>query len=248
MPKGTLYLVPTALGREVTPFLPPATLESLRRLRTFIVEDAKTARAFLKAGGYSHPLQSVRMLVLNEHTSPSDLAALLHPLENGEDCGLLSEAGCPCVADPGAELVRRAHAAEIRVVPLVGPSSLLLALMASGLNGQRFTFHGYLPVERGARAKKLQQLERTSEHEDSAQILIETPYRNVALLDAIQISCRDDTLLCVATDLTLPAETIRTLTVGQWKHAHPDLNRRPSVFVLYRGRRPTRKRDGASPT
>jgi 16S rRNA (cytidine1402-2'-O)-methyltransferase len=224
------------LGGEIAPLLPPATLNVMRRLQCFIVENPKTARAFLKAAGYPQPLQSVDMQTLNEHTPLNAVEQLLRPIEAGVDCGLLSEAGCPAVADPGAALVRRAHALGIRVVPLVGPSALLLALMASGLNGQRFAFHGYLPVERTARAKKLTDLENESERIGVAQMFIETPYRNGALLDAILTSCRADTLVCVAIDLTLPTECIRTLPVSAWKTARPHLDRRPSVFLLYRGR------------
>jgi 16S rRNA (cytidine1402-2'-O)-methyltransferase len=241
--KGTLYLLPTGLGGEVLPLLPPVTLRVLSGLHCFIAENPKSARAFLKAAAYALPLQNIAMQTLDEHTPAARHADLLEPLENGTDCGLLSEAGCPAVADPGAGLVRAAHAAGIRVVPLVGPSALLLALMASGLNGQRFHFQGYLPVERAARASRLIELERASESGDVTQIFIEAPYRNDALLDAILGTCRGDTLLCVAADLTLASEEIRTLGVAQWKNAKPELNRRPTVFLLYRaGPRATQKR------
>jgi 16S rRNA (cytidine1402-2'-O)-methyltransferase len=233
---GILYLVPSGLGGDTAPLLPPATLDVLRRLKCFVAENPKTARAFLKAAGYSQPLQGLVMQTLNEHTPLHAIGELLRPLEAGDDCGLLSEAGCPAVADPGAALVRRAHAVGIRVVPLVGPSALLLALMASGLNGQRFAFHGYLPVERAARAKKLAELERESERAGVAQIFIETPYRNDVLLDGILTACRGNTLLCVAIDLTLATECIRTLPVSDWKTQRPNLDRRPAVFLLYRGR------------
>lgn len=234
MGKGTLYLVPSGLGGDVAPLLPPATLDVLRRLQYFVAENPKSARAFLKAAGYSRPLQEVTMQTLDEHTPADALPELLRPVEEGADCGLVSEAGCPAVADPGAALVRRAHANRIRVIPLVGPSALLLALMGSGLNGQRFAFHGYLPVERAARAKKLVQLERESDNAEVAQIFIETPYRNDALLEGIIASCRGDTLLCVAVDLTLATEDIRTLPISEWKAKPPTLNRRPAVFVLCR--------------
>jgi 16S rRNA (cytidine1402-2'-O)-methyltransferase len=206
----------------------------LVRLTHFIAENPKSARALLKAAGYGRPLQDAAMETLDEHTPASALDALLEPLENGIDCALVSEAGCPAVADPGTMLVRRAHAAGIRVVPLVGPSALLLTIMGAGLNGQRFTFHGYLPVEREARLKALRDLEDQSAARATAQFFIEAPYRNAALLDSILESCRGDTLLCLATDLTLPDETIRTLPVAQWKRARPDLTRRPTVFGLYR--------------
>jgi 16S rRNA (cytidine1402-2'-O)-methyltransferase len=237
VPKGILYLVPTGLGGEIAPLLPAATMDVLHGLEHFIVEKPKSARAFLKAVGYSRPLQAIAMQTLDEHTPHSAIAAMLRPLEDGLMCGLLSEAGCPAIADPGAALIREAHRAGVRVVPLVGPSALLLALMASGLNGQRFAFHGYLPVERTARVKKLAELERESERVEVAQMFIETPYRNEAVLDAVVASCQRDTLLCIATDLTLPTESIRTLPVSEWKNTRSSLDRRPSVFLLYREKR-----------
>ncbi|MBI2509565.1 MAG: SAM-dependent methyltransferase, partial [Betaproteobacteria bacterium] len=173
---GTLYLIPVALDEGATlDTLPPGTLDVMRKLDTFIVENAKSARYFLKSAGYLRPLQQVRFQVLDEHTREAALAALLAPLLAGEDCGLMPEAGCPAVADPGAALVRRAHDAGIRVVPLAGSSSILLALMASGMNGQRFAFHGYLPVDKAERALKIKALE--AEARAATQIFIETPYR-----------------------------------------------------------------------
>jgi 16S rRNA (cytidine1402-2'-O)-methyltransferase len=204
------------------------------RIERFIAENPKTARAFLKACGYPRALQEVAIETLDEHTPQSHLDALLAPLVEGCDCALLSEAGCPAVADPGAGLVRLAHATGITVRPLVGPSALLLAIMASGLNGQRFAFHGYLPVERTARARKLAELERESERHSTAQLFIEAPYRNGALLDTILETCAHDTLLCVAADLTLATESVRTQTISHWKREKPELNRRPAVFLLYR--------------
>ena len=242
MAAGTLYLVPTGLGGDVVPLMPPATLEIVHRLERFIAENPKTARAFLKAAGYDRPLQEATMDTLNEHTPESRLAELLQPIAAGEDCGLLSEAGCPAVADPGAGLVRRAHAEGIAVKPLVGPSALLLAIMASGLNGQQFVFHGYLPVERLARARRLTELERASESDGSAQMFIEAPYRNEAMLDAILATCQPDTLLCIAADLTLRSEIVRTLPVARWTSAKPGLDRRPTVFLIYRDTAKSRRR------
>lgn len=217
-------------------WLAPATIDVIAELRHFIVENAKSARAFLKSVNYPHALQDIVFLTLDEHTPESELPRLLAPLENGSPCGLLSEAGCPGVADPGAALVRRAHAKGIRVIPLVGPSSILLALMASGLNGQRFCFHGYLPVESAQRCRRIAELEAASRRDDAAQIFIETPYRNQSLLQAIFDTCRPDTLLCVAADITLPRETIGTRTIVAWKKNPPQLQRRPTVFLLYRSR------------
>lgn len=204
---GTLYLIPTTLGgADARAVLAGATLRVLRQLNSFIVENPKSARQFLKSMGYPRPLQNIEFQTLDEHTTEAKLAELLAPLLAGRDCGLLSEAGCPAVADPGAGLIRLAHANGVRVVPLVGPSSVLLALMASGLNGQRFAFHGYLPVDQERRRVKLVELERDSLREDCTQIFIEAPYRNQSLLQAVLETCRGDTLLCLATELTLSTE------------------------------------------
>lgn len=233
---GTLYLIPTALGgSDPGPFLPSSTLRVLSGLTRFIVENPKSARQFLKAAGHPHPLRSLDFRVLDEHTTDDELPDLLDPLRAGQDWGLMSEAGCPAVADPGATLVKLAHARGVRVVPLVGPSAVLLALMASGLNGQRFAFHGYLPVEARQRRARIVGLERESARNDETQIFIETPYRNDALLRALIEACRDDTLLCLATDITLPTETVLTQAVVAWRRKLPALNRRPTVFLLYSG-------------
>ncbi len=233
---GTLYLIPTTLGgADAGAVLAGAAVRVLAQLDSFIVENPKTARQFLKSAGYPHALQDIEFRTVDEHTAEGRLPELLASLLAGRDCGMLSEAGCPAVADPGAALIRLAHAKGVRVVPLVGPSSVLLALMASGLNGQRFAFHGYLPVSKKQRRAKLMELERDSSREDRTQIFIETPYRNQSLLQSIFESCRGDTLLCLATDLTMSAETICTRPVAAWKKNLPDLNRRPTVFLLYRG-------------
>ena len=230
-PKGTLYLIPVALGGdEAASVVPAATIDAARRLRTFITENAKSARRFLKAIAHPRPLQQINFHALDEHTR--DVEPLLALLLSGEDCGLMSETGCPAVADPGATLVRRAHQTGVHVVPLVGPSSLLLALMASGMSGQRFAFHGYLPVDRMERARKLKDLEARASHE--TQIFIETPYRNGALLSALLEHCRGDTLLCIAADLTLPAEFVSARTISEWKKKPPVLDRRLAVYLLSR--------------
>lgn len=233
---GTLYLIPVALGgNDVTSVLSPALLRKLAGLKHFVAENPKTARRFLKDAGYPHPLSGAEFQILNQHTAPAELPRLLAPLLAGRDCGLVSEAGCPAVADPGAALVRLAHEHGIRVVPLVGPSAVLLALMASGMNGQRFAFHGYLPISAEEKKKKIQELERMARQADTTQIFIEAPYRNQALLQTLLEVCQPATALCLATDITLASETIRTLTVAQWKKTPPDINRRPTVFLLYRG-------------
>jgi 16S rRNA (cytidine1402-2'-O)-methyltransferase len=231
---GTLYLIPVPLGPTAPQeSLPANVLTTVRPLAHFVVEQAKTARAFLKAAGTDTPLQELQLEELNEHTKADALDRLLNPLRAGHDVGLLSEAGCPAVADPGADLVALAQKENIRVVPLIGPSSLLLALMASGLNGQRFAFHGYLPAKEVERTKTLRDLESESRKRKQTQIFIETPYRNLALFNSIMQTCQPNTRLTVATDLTLSSESVTTRTVGHWKkQTPPDLERRPTVFLF----------------
>jgi len=234
MPIGKLYLIPAPLGDSVLEnILPPGVRDIAARLDTFIVEHPKTARAFLKQVPTQTPLQQLNLLVLDEHTPESELSALLEPLRAGKDVGLISEAGCPAVADPGSNLVRLAHQHGIRVVPLVGPSSILLSLMASGLSGQRFAFHGYLPVDKAERKSRLQALEQAARSQDETQIFIETPYRNRQMLEAILECCSNDTSLCVATDVSLATEMILTKPVAEWKKLLPEIDKRPTVFLLH---------------
>jgi len=233
MAGATLFLIPTTLGDSaLAAVLPQEVQQRVRLLEDFVAENPKTARAFLKHIGATRPLQELRISTLNEHTPDGDIAGLAAPLRAGRDLGLMSEAGCPGVADPGAKLVLYAHRHGIRVVPLVGPSSILLALMASGLNGQRFAFHGYLPVADAEREHALRQLEQQSRRLQQTQIFIETPYRNRKLLHSILAVCANATLLCVAAELTLAGEDVRTLTVAEWKKKPPQLDRRPSLFLL----------------
>ncbi len=239
---GILYLIPNALGPgELEQVIPGPVRELTAELDCFIAENAKTARAFLKAVSATHPLktplQQIEIRELNVNTPASALPGLLSPLHSGKDAGLLSEAGVPAVADPGADLVRLAHAQGIAVRPLVGPSSLLLALMASGLNGQSFAFNGYLPTDANARATRIRQLEQRSRQEKQTQILIETPYRNEAMLQALSANCSSQTLICVATDLTLSTESVKTATAQHWKTElssgkMPDFRKKPTVFLL----------------
>jgi 16S rRNA (cytidine1402-2'-O)-methyltransferase len=231
---GTLYLVPNLLGL-VPPehVLPARTIAIARRLGHFIVENAKPARAFLKSIDPGLPLREIAMAEIGTNPSPVYVGELLGPARAGNDLGLLSDAGCPAVADPGALVVAAAHRERIAVVPLVGPSSVLLALMASGMNGQGFVFHGYLPVKPPARAEALRALEADSRRTGHAQLFIETPYRNEALLAAIVATCRPSTRLCVAADLTLASETVDSRAVSEWKDR--DFTRyakRPAIFVL----------------
>ena len=239
---GTLYLIPNSLGPgALDEVLPASVRQTTAQLDYFIAENAKTARAFLKLVSTTHPLgkplQEIEIRELNINTAASELPALLAPLLAGRHAGLVSEAGVPAVADPGADLVRLAHQKNIPVKPLVGPSSILRALMASGLNGQSFAFQGYLPTDSGQRANRLRQLEQRSRQEKQTQIFIETPYRNEAMLEAIANHCTSSTLLTVATDLTLATETVRTQPVQIWKNEmtagrFPDFKKKPTVFLL----------------
>ncbi len=231
---GTLYLIPVALGEADWPaYLPRSSRDIAAGLRHFVVENAKSARAELKRLEHPLPLRELAIEQLPEKPTAADIENLLAPLRGGHDLGLMSEAGCPGVADPGALLVRRAHELGCTVRPLVGPSSLLLALMASGLEGQRFAFHGYLPAREPERSRRIGELEAESRKYAQTQLFIETPYRNAALFDALLAGCRPQTLLCVARDLTLPTETIATRRVADWRKAQrPDLEKRPTVFLL----------------
>ena len=231
---GTLYLIPCTLGDTPTErVLPQHVINIARRLNYFVVEQAKTARQFLSALKTEQPIQSLHFNSLNQHTATNELESLLAPLLAGHDLGVISEAGCPGIADPGADLVGLAHRKGIRVVPLVGPSSILLALMASGMNGQCFAFHGYLPIEEAERKKSISALETESAKRNQTQLFIETPYRNERLFAALLSTCRPQTLLCIATDITLGCEDIQTLSVAQWKNtAVPTLNKRPSLFLM----------------
>jgi 16S rRNA (cytidine1402-2'-O)-methyltransferase len=242
---GTLYLIPNTLGPTEAGALSSVLPEQVRaitsRLDYFVAENAKTARAFLKLVAVGHPLarplQEIQIAELNVNTPAQALDALLAPLLAGRDAGLVSEAGVPAVADPGADLVRLAHKHGITVRPLVGPSSLLLAVMASGLNGQSFAFNGYLPTDAAQRAKRIRELEQRSRAEKQTQLFIETPYRNAQMLEALVASCQPGTLICVATDLSLPSESVRTDTGANWKKAlaagkGPDFHKKPTVFLL----------------
>ncbi|MEO6976309.1 MAG: SAM-dependent methyltransferase [Gallionella sp.] len=231
---GTLYLIPCTLGDTIpNQVLPEYVISLSRKLQHFVVEQPKTARQFLSALKHEQPIQTLHFATLNEHTAANELSELLVPLLAGHDVGIISEAGCPGVADPGASLVNLAHRNGIRVVPLVGPSSILLALMASGLNGQRFAFHGYLPIAEADRKKTITSLEAESMRRDQTQMFIETPYRNDRMFGALLAQCRPETQLCVATDITLADEQIQTRSIGDWKSSPaPQLNKRPSLFLL----------------
>lgn len=232
---GKLYLIPAPLGPDALHTLPAQSVQVMHRLDYFVVEHPKTARHFLKAAGYPRPLPTVEMVSLNEHTPSADIQDFLKPVLAGRDAGLMSEAGCPGVADPGAPLVALAHKLGIEVVPLTGPSSVLLALMASGMNGQQFAFAGYLPAKKEEVPRVLRQLEQDALRRHQTQIFIEAPYRNDALLQSLLKTLGPDTRLCVAADISLPTEWIRTFSVKQWqKSPLPNLHKRPVVFLIGR--------------
>lgn len=230
---GTLYLIPNTLGGEdFNLVIPPAVREIVIHLRHFIVENEKEARRFLKMAGILTPQAELKIIEIEKHNPNESQKKLASFLFDGNHTGLLSDAGSPAIADPGAEIIRYAHQNNIKVVPLTGPSSLLLALAGSGLNGQHFCFHGYLPVNKAEKIAKIRQLEKDSKQKKQTQLFIETPYRNNALLTDILQSCASHTLLCVACDLTMPSETIRTMPVSLWKKTSIDLHKRPTVFLL----------------
>ena len=231
---GTLYLIPVTLGEDnITQVLPPDVVSIAQGLDNFVVESEKSARHFLSTIKTIKPVRELNLNLLNEHTEQKDVAALLAPLLAGKDLGLMSDAGCPGVADPGAKLIELAHQKGIRVVPFVGPSSILLSLMASGLNGQQFAFLGYLPVDKTQRNQKLKEIEKRSLTHKETQLFIETPYRNQHMLEAIVSICQPNTRLCVACDISLTTELITSKTIATWKKSPlPDLHKRPTIFLL----------------
>ncbi len=234
MKLGTLYLIPVTLGDDnITLVLPPEVVSVAQTLETFVVESEKSARHFLSTIKTAKPVRELTLNLLNEHTEDKALPELLKPLLAGQDVGLMSDAGCPGVADPGAKLVELAHQKGVRVVPFVGPSSILLSLMASGLNGQQFAFLGYLPVDKMQRNQKLKEIEKRSLTHKETQLFIETPYRNQHMLEAILSIGQPNTRLCVACDISLATEMIATKTIANWKKSPlPDLHKRPTIFLL----------------
>ncbi len=230
-----LYLLPVTLGDTPTEnVLPVYNREVADGIRHFIVEDVRSARRFLKKQNRDADIDSLTFYTLDKHTRPEEVSDYLKPLEAGEPMGVISEAGCPAVADPGADVVAIAQRKGLKVVPLVGPSSIVLSVMASGFNGQSFAFNGYLPIEPGERAKRLRQLEQRAYAEGQTQIFIETPYRNNRLVEDILRTCRPQTRLCIAADITCPDEYIRTRTLKQWQGHVPDLGKRPCIFLIYK--------------
>ena len=232
---GSLYLIPSLLGEAaVNTSLPALVVQTVSRLKHFLVEDEKSARHFIKKLLPDCNLRELSLERLSEHTAASELPRLLEPLVAGHDVGIISEAGCPAIADPGSNVVRRAHEIGARVIPLVGPCSMILALMASGLSGQRWRFVGYLPVADEERRAELRALEGEALRSGETQIVMETPYRNQRLLQEILAACRPETMLCIASNLTAPEELIQTCTVAEWRKIAPTLPKVPSLFLLGR--------------
>lgn len=233
MMAGKLYLIPNTLGSDVIEDSIPTNVANIAiNLSHFIVEDLRTVRRFLRKLDREFDIDGSTFYLLNNRTKPQQFAEYIKPLKAGVDMGIISEAGCPGVADPGAEIAKLAHENGITVVPLVGPSSILLALMASGMNGQSFAFNGYLPINRDERAKALKELEHLSRIKNQSQIFIETPYRNVDFFNDILKTCSPNTRLCVASNLTLKDEFVKTKKISQWKNV-PDINKKPTIFIIH---------------
>ena len=234
-PKGKLYLIPTTLGEsDPMDVLPQTVKRAIDFIDHYIVENEKTARRFIKAVNAQKVQANLKIALLNKHTEVSEHNAMIKPCLEGVNIGLMSEAGCPGVADPGAVIVKIAHEKGIQVVPLVGPSSILLAMMASGMNGQSFAFNGYLPIDKSDKKSALKNFEKMSSDKNQSQIFIETPYRNNKLLEDILSALQPNTHLCIAADITLPTEYIKTLRVADWKKTKVDLHNRPTIFIIHK--------------
>jgi len=231
----SLFLIPATLGEtEVDRVLPSYNREIILQIKYFIVENVRSARRFLKKTDNSINIDELSFFELNKHTSSETISSFLNPIAEGYSIGVISEAGCPAIADPGAEVVAMAQRKNIPVVPLVGPSSILMSLMASGFNGQSFAFHGYLPIDSNERISKLKSLEQRIYAENQTQLFIETPYRNQKLLEDILKICKPSTKLCIAADISCEGEYIKTKTIQEWKKQLPDLDKRPCIFLMYK--------------
>ncbi|WP_452232658.1 SAM-dependent methyltransferase [Lacinutrix sp. MEBiC02595] len=232
---GKLYLIPTTLGDNAPlEVLPISVKKVIEQVDTFIVENEKNARRFIKSIEPRKQQASLTLFPLNKFTDPMELPSYLEPCLQGKNVGLLSDAGCPGVADPGADIVKIAHDKNIQVVPLVGPSSILLAMMSSGMNGQSFTFNGYLPIDKDEKKQEIKQLERLSFEKNQSQLFIETPYRNNKMLEDMCQYLESNTQVCVACDITLPTEYIKTKSVNEWKKNKVDLHKRPTIFIIHK--------------
>ena len=235
MPEVAIYLIPVTLGdTAIDHVLPSYNKEVIFGIRHFIVEDVRSARRFLKKVDSSINIDALTFYPLNKHTSAQEMSTYLSPLAQGNPMGVISEAGCPAVADPGADVIAVAQRKNYKVVPLVGPSSIILSVMASGFNGQSFAFNGYLPVEQSDRIRKIKELEQRAYNENQTQIFIETPYRNNKMAEDIVRTCRPQTRLCIAANITLDGEYIHTKTVHEWRGKLPDLNKMPCIFLIYK--------------
>ena len=233
MSKGKLYLIPTPLGENAVHTIPPYVIEQMHQLEFFIAERAKTARAFIKTTQPVKAFSELTFFELNKRTTQDEYRTFLQPAEKGNDIGLMSEAGCPGVADPGARMVQMAHQKGIEVVPFVGPSSILLALMGSGMNGQSFCFNGYLPAKRPDLAKKFKHIEQLSRRQKQTQIFMETPYRNEGMLEEAFKALAPDTRLCIAADISLDTQYIMTRRIKEWRKVTlPKLHKRPAIFLI----------------
>ncbi len=233
--KGKLYLIPTTLGdTEPLEVMPLSVKKVIEHIDCFIVENEKSARRFIKKITPSKAQPSLELMLLDKYSDDFETQNYLDACDKGVSVGLLSEAGVPAVADPGASIVKLAHQKGIQVVPLVGPSSILMAMMASGMNGQNFAFNGYLPIDKSDRKRAIKDLEKLSRDKNQSQIFIETPYRNGKMLDDLKAVLSPETKICVACNITLPSEYIKTLSVKEWKNEKPDLHKRPTIFVIHK--------------
>ncbi len=233
MDKGNIYMIPSTLGDcKVEKVIPSYISDLVGKINYLIVENIRTSRRFLRKINKNIIIDNIEFFILDKQTHPEEILNFLKPAINGHDIGILSEAGCPGVADPGSDVIAEAHKIGIKVIPLSGPSSILMALMASGLNGQNFAFNGYLPIKNPERINKIKSLERKSLKEGQSQIFIETPYRNIQIFKDICQACLADTLLCIASDISLDSEDIRTLSINDWKKEEPVINKRPSIFII----------------
>jgi 16S rRNA (cytidine1402-2'-O)-methyltransferase len=234
MPSGKIYIIPSPIAEtDITDVLPPKVIDIIHMLDTFFVENIRTTRRLLSRLGVKN-IQDIHFELVDKNTDPQKIEKLIERVKNGKNIGIMSEAGCPGIADPGSEINKQAHRDGIDIIPLTGPSSILLALMASGFNGQRFQFHGYLPIDKSAREKRILHLERLVYSNDQTQIFMETPYRNKPILDTLLKTLKSDTLLCIACNITSPDEYIKTRSIKSWRKNIPDIHKKPTIFLLYK--------------
>ena len=233
--EGKLYLIPSTLGEtEIDNVIPPYVRNLVNQIDHYIVEEERTVRRYLRKLNIQKPIDQLKFYIFNEHSDTMQIPAFINLLKSGLNVGIISEAGCPCIADPGSPVVSAAHDHNIQVVPLVGPSSIFLALMASGFNGQNFAFHGYLPKERQARVRKIKEMESNAQKNNQTQLFMETPYRNNHLLEDLLQTCKDTMQLCIAQNVSCQTESIKTKSIAGWRKSMPDLNKIPVIFILFK--------------